>query len=240
MANRRFEWSWRGTTSSYRHHRRPRAHKRVVVTPSAAANHGLWSRGGRTLPTINPPFINGNGPTLLLSFALWSSSSFIFPRRPKTPSYSKQCDRLRVTMNSLPASSRLGRAMIRPTNPSSGRCLFSVSSVPAVPPSMQHTKQFQSPYTRRRRQSITRLQSMAATTTTSFEDDRSSGRGGSPSPIYVAATRQHVGKTSTSLALLSGLQKRFPKVGFMKPVGQQSTLPCTVESIMWITTENQL
>ncbi|KAL3936095.1 MAG: hypothetical protein SGBAC_008514 [Bacillariaceae sp.] len=41
-------------------------------------------------------------------------------------------------------------------------------------------------------------------------------------PLYVAATRQHVGKTSTSLALLSGLQKRFDQVGFMKPVGQQS------------------
>jgi BioD-like phosphotransacetylase family protein len=37
----------------------------------------------------------------------------------------------------------------------------------------------------------------------------------------VAATKQHVGKTSTSLALLSGLQKRFDKVGFIKPVGQQ-------------------
>jgi BioD-like phosphotransacetylase family protein len=43
-----------------------------------------------------------------------------------------------------------------------------------------------------------------------------------PPPIYVAATRQHVGKTSTSLALLSGFQKRFDQVGFMKPVGQQS------------------
>mmetsp|Transcript_7884 Transcript_7884/g.12057 ORF Transcript_7884/g.12057 Transcript_7884/m.12057 type:complete len:484 (+) Transcript_7884:161-1612(+) len=42
-------------------------------------------------------------------------------------------------------------------------------------------------------------------------------------PIYVAATRQHVGKTSVSLALMSGLQKRFPsRVGFIKPVGQQS------------------
>lgn len=40
-------------------------------------------------------------------------------------------------------------------------------------------------------------------------------------PIFVAATKQHVGKTSTSLALMSGLQKRFGKVGFMKPVGQQ-------------------
>ena len=40
-------------------------------------------------------------------------------------------------------------------------------------------------------------------------------------PIFVAATRQHVGKTTTSLALISGLQKRFGKVGFIKPVGQQ-------------------
>eukprot|EP00980_Cylindrotheca_fusiformis_P021192 scaffold8150_cov118-Cylindrotheca_fusiformis.AAC.1 len=47
-------------------------------------------------------------------------------------------------------------------------------------------------------------------------------RNPSSSPVYVAATRQHVGKTSTSLALLSGLQKRFDRVGFMKPVGQQS------------------
>jgi BioD-like phosphotransacetylase family protein len=40
-------------------------------------------------------------------------------------------------------------------------------------------------------------------------------------PIFVAATRQHVGKTSTSLALVSGLRKKFGKVGFIKPVGQQ-------------------
>lgn len=40
-------------------------------------------------------------------------------------------------------------------------------------------------------------------------------------PIYVAATKQHVGKTTCSLALISGLQKRFDKVGFLKPVGQQ-------------------
>jgi len=40
-------------------------------------------------------------------------------------------------------------------------------------------------------------------------------------PIYVAATRQHVGKTTCSLAVISGLQKRFKKVGFLKPVGQQ-------------------
>lgn len=40
-------------------------------------------------------------------------------------------------------------------------------------------------------------------------------------PIFVAATKQHVGKTTTSLAIMSGLQKRFDKVGFIKPVGQQ-------------------
>lgn len=40
-------------------------------------------------------------------------------------------------------------------------------------------------------------------------------------PIFVAATKQHVGKTSTSLAIVSGLQKHFDKVGFIKPVGQQ-------------------
>ncbi len=45
------------------------------------------------------------------------------------------------------------------------------------------------------------------------------------SPIYVAATRQHVGKTTTSLALLNGLLERFPnRVGFIKPVGQQSVV----------------
>ena len=40
-------------------------------------------------------------------------------------------------------------------------------------------------------------------------------------PIFVAATKQHVGKTSVSLALMSGLKKRYDKVGFIKPVGQQ-------------------
>jgi BioD-like phosphotransacetylase family protein len=43
-------------------------------------------------------------------------------------------------------------------------------------------------------------------------------------PIYVAATKQHTGKTSVSLALISGLQKRFATVGFCKPVGQQSVV----------------
>lgn len=39
--------------------------------------------------------------------------------------------------------------------------------------------------------------------------------------VMVAATQQHVGKTSTSLGLMSGLLKRFDKVGFCKPVGQK-------------------
>jgi len=39
--------------------------------------------------------------------------------------------------------------------------------------------------------------------------------------LFVAATKQHVGKTTTSLALTSGLKKRFNKIGFMKPVGQE-------------------
>ena len=48
-----------------------------------------------------------------------------------------------------------------------------------------------------------------------------SSGGGKQRPIFVAATKQHVGKTTTSLAVLSGLQKRFKNVGFLKPVGQQ-------------------
>lgn len=39
--------------------------------------------------------------------------------------------------------------------------------------------------------------------------------------IFIAATGQNVGKTTTCLGLISGLRKRFPKVGFIKPVGQQ-------------------
>ncbi len=43
---------------------------------------------------------------------------------------------------------------------------------------------------------------------------------GSPRAIFVASTGQNVGKTTVSLGLFSALQKRFSKVGFMKPVGQ--------------------
>ena len=52
----------------------------------------------------------------------------------------------------------------------------------------------------------------------------STEKGGSKGkrPIYVSATEQHVGKTTTCLSLISGLKKRFPhSIGFIKPVGQQ-------------------
>lgn len=39
--------------------------------------------------------------------------------------------------------------------------------------------------------------------------------------VMIAATRQHVGKTSVCISLLSGLQKMHGKVGYMKPVGQK-------------------
>lgn len=39
--------------------------------------------------------------------------------------------------------------------------------------------------------------------------------------IFIAATGQNVGKTTTCLGLISGLRKRFSQVGFIKPVGQQ-------------------
>lgn len=39
--------------------------------------------------------------------------------------------------------------------------------------------------------------------------------------VYIAATRQNDGKTTTSLGLLAELRKRFPRVGYIKPVGQR-------------------
>ncbi len=39
--------------------------------------------------------------------------------------------------------------------------------------------------------------------------------------IFVAATQQNDGKTTTSLGLFSALQKRFGRIGFIKPVGQR-------------------
>src|ERR1043165_5421020 len=39
--------------------------------------------------------------------------------------------------------------------------------------------------------------------------------------VFIAATRQNDGKTTTSLGLLAALQKRHPRVGYIKPVGQR-------------------
>lgn len=39
--------------------------------------------------------------------------------------------------------------------------------------------------------------------------------------IFVAATRQNDGKTTTSLGLLSALERRYGRVGYIKPVGQR-------------------
>ena len=41
------------------------------------------------------------------------------------------------------------------------------------------------------------------------------------SRIFIAATHQDVGKTTTSLGFLSHLKKSFSNIGFMKPVGQR-------------------
>ncbi len=39
--------------------------------------------------------------------------------------------------------------------------------------------------------------------------------------LFIAATNQNVGKTTTCLGILSGLKKRLDRVGFIKPVGQR-------------------
>jgi phosphate acetyltransferase len=39
--------------------------------------------------------------------------------------------------------------------------------------------------------------------------------------IFIAATGQHVGKTTLCLGIIAGLKKRYDSVGFIKPVGQQ-------------------
>jgi BioD-like phosphotransacetylase family protein len=39
--------------------------------------------------------------------------------------------------------------------------------------------------------------------------------------VYIAATRQNEGKTTTSLGLLAALQKYYPRIGYIKPVGQR-------------------
>lgn len=39
--------------------------------------------------------------------------------------------------------------------------------------------------------------------------------------IFIAATGQNVGKTTLCLGIIAALRKRFPDIGFIKPVGQQ-------------------
>jgi BioD-like phosphotransacetylase family protein len=39
--------------------------------------------------------------------------------------------------------------------------------------------------------------------------------------VFIAATRQNEGKTTTSLGLLAALQKYYPRIGYIKPVGQR-------------------
>ncbi len=39
--------------------------------------------------------------------------------------------------------------------------------------------------------------------------------------IFIAATGQNVGKTTICLGMIAALKKQFPRLGFMKPVGQQ-------------------
>ncbi|HTL31371.1 MAG TPA: AAA family ATPase [Tepidisphaeraceae bacterium] len=39
--------------------------------------------------------------------------------------------------------------------------------------------------------------------------------------VFIAATRQNDGKTTTSLGLLAALQSFYPRVGYIKPVGQR-------------------
>jgi BioD-like phosphotransacetylase family protein len=39
--------------------------------------------------------------------------------------------------------------------------------------------------------------------------------------VFIAATRQNDGKTTTSLGLIAALQSQYPRVGYIKPVGQR-------------------
>ena len=39
--------------------------------------------------------------------------------------------------------------------------------------------------------------------------------------VFIAATRQNEGKTTASLGLIAALQKKFPRIGYIKPVGQR-------------------
>ena len=39
--------------------------------------------------------------------------------------------------------------------------------------------------------------------------------------VFIAATRQNDGKTTASLGLIAALQRKFPRIGYIKPVGQR-------------------
>jgi len=39
--------------------------------------------------------------------------------------------------------------------------------------------------------------------------------------VFIAATRQNDGKTTTSLGLLAAMQRFYPRIGYIKPVGQR-------------------
>src|SRR5215212_7085171 len=39
--------------------------------------------------------------------------------------------------------------------------------------------------------------------------------------IFIAATRQNDGKTTTSLGMLAAMQQFYPRIGYIKPVGQR-------------------
>jgi BioD-like phosphotransacetylase family protein len=39
--------------------------------------------------------------------------------------------------------------------------------------------------------------------------------------VFIAATRQNDGKTTASLGLIAALQRQYPRVGYIKPVGQR-------------------
>lgn len=39
--------------------------------------------------------------------------------------------------------------------------------------------------------------------------------------VFIAATRQNEGKTTTSVGLLAALQRFYPRIGYIKPVGQR-------------------
>ncbi|MDD5553518.1 MAG: AAA family ATPase, partial [Candidatus Omnitrophica bacterium] len=39
--------------------------------------------------------------------------------------------------------------------------------------------------------------------------------------LFIAATKQNDGKTTVSLGLIFNFQKKFPDIGFIKPVGQR-------------------